>query len=58
VQEQAAEQRAETDADRRHSGPDADRLAPLLAREDVHDDRERGRHDQRGAQAHHRADGN
>ena len=57
LEQQAAEERAEADADRGHAGPDADRLAALLAREDVGDDRQRRRHDQRAADAHGGADG-
>jgi hypothetical protein len=57
LEQEAAEQRAEADADRRHRRPDPDRLAALLAREHVRDDRQRRRHDQRAADAHHRADG-
>jgi hypothetical protein len=36
-------------------GPDGDRPATFLAREDVDDGREGGRHDQRSADPHHRA---
>ena len=43
----------EADADGRHARPDADRLAALLAREDVRDDRQGRGHDQRPADAHH-----
>jgi hypothetical protein len=45
-----------SDADRGRAGPDADRLGALLAREDVGDDRQRRRHDQRPADAHDGAD--
>ena len=38
-------------------GPDADGLGLLLALEDVHQDGERGRHDEGGAEAHQRAEG-
>ena len=36
-------------------GPDRDRLGPFAGREDVHEDRQRRRHDERGADAHERA---
>ena len=39
------------------AGPDGDGLGPLLGREDVGEDRQRRRHDERGADAHHRAEG-
>ena len=52
VQKQAAEERPEADADRGHRRPDADRLRAFLTREDVRDDREGRRHDQRSADAH------
>ena len=43
-------------AERRHAGPDADGLAPLArVGEDVRDDREGRRHDERAADAHERA---
>ena len=44
---------ATAEADR--AGPDADRLAALPRVEDVGDDRQRRRHDRRGAEAHQRA---
>ena len=57
LEQQAADERAEADADRGRAGPDADRLSALVAREDVRDDRQRRRHDQRAADAHDRPDG-
>ena len=56
LEQQAADERSEADADARDGGPDADRLAALLAREDVHDHRQRGRHDHRAADAHRGAE--
>ena len=47
-------ERAEPDPDRRQRSPDGDRLAALLAREQVGDDRERGGHDQRRPHTHRR----
>ena len=52
LEQEPTRQRAEPDPDRRQGGPDGDRLAALLAGEDVGDDRERGGHDQRGADTH------
>ena len=55
LEERAAGERAERDADPRGRGPDPDRLRPLRAGEDVRDDRQGRRHDQRAADAHERA---
>ena len=52
LEQQAADERPEADADARGRRPDPDRLGALLAREDVHDDRERRGHDHRAADAH------
>ena len=52
LEQQAADERAEADADARDRRPDADRLRALLAREDVHDHRQRRGHDHRPADAH------
>ncbi len=56
-QQQAAAQRAEADADCGERRPDPDRLAALLAREDVRDDRQRRGHDQCPSNTHGSADG-
>jgi hypothetical protein len=48
----AARHRADGDAEARHSRPDPDRLGPLLGREDVREHGQRGRHDERAADAH------
>ena len=55
LEQQAADERAEADADAGDRRPDPDRLAALLAREDVDDHRQRRRHDHRAADAHHGA---
>ena len=55
LDQEAAADRADGDAEPGHRGPDADRLRPLLGGEDVGEDREGGRHDQRAADAHERA---
>jgi hypothetical protein len=57
LQQHAAGERAEPDPERGERGPDADRLAALLLREHVGDDRQRRGHDQRRTDAHQRADG-
>ena len=44
-------------ADAGERGPHRDRLRPLVEREAVHDDRQRRRHDEGGADAHRRASG-
>ena len=54
-EQQAAEDRADRDADADGGGPDADGPGPLLRLEDVGDDRQRLRHHRRAAQAHRRA---
>ena len=54
LEQEAAGDRTERVADARDRGPHADRLAPLLGREDVGDDRQRRRHDERAADAHER----
>jgi hypothetical protein len=55
LEQEAAGHRAEGDGDARESGPDRDRPATLLGiTEDVGEDRQRGRHDQRAADAHER----
>ena len=54
LEQQAADERAEADSDARDRRPDPDRLAALLAREDVDDHRQRGGHDHRPADAHRR----
>ena len=48
----AAHHRADGDAEARDAGPDADGTAPLLGRKDSREDRQRGRHDERPADAH------
>jgi hypothetical protein len=53
----AARHRADGDAEARHGGPDADRLRPLLGGEDVRQDGQGGRHDERAADAHQGAAG-
>ena len=55
LEQKPAGQRAEPDPDRRQRRPDRDRLAALLAGEQVGDDRERGGHDQRRPHTHRRA---
>ena len=49
--QQAADDRADRQRERRDAGPGADRLAALVRREGVGDDRERGGHHERGADA-------
>ena len=56
VEQQAADDRAERDAEARGRGPDADRHRALArVGEDADQQRQRRRHDERGAGAHHRA---
>ena len=57
LDEPAARDRAERDAEAGDGRPGADRLRPLLGGEDGREDREGGRHDQRAADAHERAAG-
>ena len=58
LEQEAAGDRAEADAEAGHAGPDADRLAPLgRVGEHVGDDRQRRRHDERAADAHERPGG-
>ena len=55
-EQDAADDRPEADADPAHAGPDPDGAAALLrVGEDVGDDRQRRRHDERGADPHERA---
>ena len=56
LEQEPTRQWAEPDPDRREGGPDGDRLAALLAGEDVGDDREGGGHDQCRADTHCGAD--
>ena len=56
LEQQAARQRAEADSEGGGRGPDGDRFRAFLTREDVRDDRQRGGHDQRRADAHQGAD--
>ncbi len=51
-EEEAAERRADDDPDPGHRRPCRDRLRPLTRREDGIQDRERGGHYERGAEAH------
>ena len=54
LEQEPADERADRHAEPRHAGPDADRPAPLArVGEDVRQDRQRGRHDERGAEALH-----
>ena len=53
-EQQAADDRADGHADAHGGGPDADGPGPLPRVEHVGDDRQRLRHDRRGAQAHRR----
>ena len=55
LEQPAAGDRPGGDAEPGHPGPDRDGLGPLVRREDVRQDRERRRHDRRGAEAHQRA---
>jgi hypothetical protein len=56
VEQEAADDRAERDADARGRRPDPDRGRALaLVREHADQERERRRHDERGARAHRRA---
>ena len=57
AQQEAAEARADGGAEPGDAGPDGDGLGPLLRREHVGEDRQRGRHDEGAAEAHHRAAG-
>ncbi len=52
LQQEATRDRAERTARARDRGPDRDGLGPLPHGEHVHDDRERGRHHERGAESH------
>jgi hypothetical protein len=52
LEQQAADDRSQRDADRRATGPDGDGSRLLVRREHRLDDREGGRHDQRRADAH------
>ena len=54
LEQEATGERPERDADAGGAGPHADRPTALLRREDVGDDRQRRRHDQRAADAHER----
>ncbi len=56
VEQQSAGDRADHDADAGGRGPDGYRPAALPGAEQRHDDREGGGHDERGAQAHQRAE--
>ena len=55
LDQEAAEQRADGEPEARDAGPDADRGRHLMARERGHDDRERERVHERGADALHGA---
>ena len=55
LEQEAAGDRAEHAGEPGRACPDADRLAALARREDVGDDRQRRRHDERAADAHERA---
>ncbi len=57
LDEPAAEDQAECAAAAGDAGPDADRLGPFVGGEAVDEDAQRGRHDQRAADAHHRTSG-
>jgi hypothetical protein len=57
LEQQSAGELAETYPDCCKRGPDGDRLAALLAAEEVGDDRKGGGHDQRRAYPHRRAHG-
>ena len=57
VEQQAADERPDRAAGAGEAGPDGDRPAPLVGREDVGEDRQRRRHDQRRADAHDRPGG-
>ena len=55
LDQEAAGDRSDRDAEPRHRGPDGDRLRPLVRREDVGQDRQRRGHDPGRAEAHERA---
>ena len=55
LEQQAADDAADRDADPGETGPDRDRPRPLVRREHVRQDRQRRRHHERGADAHDRA---
>ena len=55
LEQEARGHRAEHTREPRGAGPEPDRLAPLGPGEHVRDDRQRGRHDERAADAHERA---
>ena len=55
LEQRARREDAEGAAGAGEAGPDADRLGPLLGREHAGDGRERAGHEQRGADAHERA---
>ena len=57
LDQEAAGDRADRDADAGHRRPGGDRLRALLGREDVGQDRERRRHDPCSAETHDRARG-
>ena len=57
LDQEAAGERPEGAAETGDAGPGADGLAPLVGGEEVGDDRQRGRHDQRAADAHERPGG-
>ena len=51
VEQVAADERPDRDAEPGHSRPDPDRAAPLVVGKDVGQDRERRRHDERAAES-------
>jgi hypothetical protein len=57
LEQQPARERPQPDAEGGQGCPDPDRLAALLGREDVGDDRQRRRHDHRRADSHQGAHG-
>ena len=57
LEEEAAGHRADGGPGAGQAGPQGDGLGPLLGREDVGQDRQRRRHDQGGADAHDRPEG-
>src|SRR5918912_1279163 len=57
LEQGSRDQQAEKGARAGNPGPDGNRPVALAGREDVGDDRQRRRHDRRGAEAHHRPDG-
>ena len=57
LEQEAAGDRADGGAGAGQAGPDGDGLGPLLGREDVGQDRQGRRHDEGGADAHDRPEG-